>query len=270
MQSLKRLSAMLLAVTVVGCEAGLLENNTNPPPTPTSAATAPPAMLRIVPNEELTARVTVNSGLEESYFGSNFSDGNWQIPVRLISGETNQIFIRWMVGDLLLLEEFGEIVWNATDTVIRPDFSFTTAGAERFDADCDGASNLAEIYANSDPLVPDGSSSACQQNDPPLEIDITAGTIAALAVNTARFVNEGFTDRVTNFEIPVNVKSFRSTGRARFVAKLVNFAPGNPAVQLYIAIENDAASGPFVSLYTQSAGAANQSAAAQSSCEKLG
>jgi len=94
-----------------------------------------------------------------------------------------------------LLEEAGEFVWDPNQSVVRPELSFTTTGNRDFDVDCDGTSNLAELYRDTDPLQANGSDTACEPFVPPADIDPNGSSFPIVLVAATDFIDTGFTQR---------------------------------------------------------------------------
>jgi len=137
------------SILLIGCDAIHQIDSTQPVPVETS----PPTLLRIIPPQNLVARVTINNGEETVFSVRNFPDGRWQIPVSLIPFENNQVSIKWFELELLLLEERGEVYANPNEPIIKTDFDFITSGRDAFDVDCDGISNLDERFSGTDPFI---------------------------------------------------------------------------------------------------------------------
>jgi len=115
-----------------------------------------PYQLRAVPQAELVLRLSIDDW-KQTYNGSDFPDRTWRIDItdNVEADQTYDLMLEWYHGELLLLEESGQIQIVAGSPQIQPDLDFLSTGLPRLDLDCDGYSNLDEINNGTDPMVVD-------------------------------------------------------------------------------------------------------------------
>lgn len=154
-----------------------------------------PKNLRAVTNETLVAEVSINDTVN-TYFGSDYPDDQWLIVLDVEADRTYDIEIHWLTNELLLMEERGTFYTDSQNPVITPDTEIATAGGDRFDADCDGTSNLEEINMGTNP----GSASQIPCHETPVLEDPTIQLRPWLAYN---FLTYAFS------EVPQPVVSIR-------------------------------------------------------------
>jgi len=121
-------------------------------------AASTPTSLRMIQEADLIAEVSINNGTPIRYSGRDLPpSGQWRIDVNFIANEFNSVSIKWIElwqqQEVLLMEERGEVFANVSTPDLTADLNFITAGAARFDLDCDGISNLNERYGGTDPIA---------------------------------------------------------------------------------------------------------------------
>jgi len=193
------------------------ENSGNQSVSPSTSAvtTFTPEALRAIQNDKLTAIVAIDDKPKKTYLGSKFTDGNWIIDIEVQAGNSYSIVIEWFTLGVLLMEEKGEFfVDGSSDTITTQlDFKTKEVGTSRFDADCDGVSNLVEVQTGSDPtLAETGDNTACEATEarPPnnLEEETEPEITQIFAISPDS--DTGSSDRVTRFNQSIQVRSLNS------------------------------------------------------------
>jgi len=109
----------------------------------------------------------------------------------------------------------------------------------------------------------------CLPQDPPTDIDMNSTSIARVIANSQSFVDGGYAERITEFEIPLFIKKVRSDGRVAFISQLGHRQPNGVVTQLFIALENIPGEDRYVTIFSARAVAASESSAAGSNCFKV-
>ncbi len=129
-------------------------------------STGKPALLRSIDNSVLSVVVQIEESGRE-FIGQQREDGSWYVQMNVASGQAHAFVASWYANlkgqRVLLVEQHGEFF--AGPTRVQSDAkTVDVSEGNGFDSDCDGASNLAELEANSDPLSSPGCSSDSQTN----------------------------------------------------------------------------------------------------------
>jgi len=170
-----------------------------------------PEALRSVDPDSLRASVRINAQTERTYTSNDFPSGIWRLEVNLVANQNNEVTVQWYTNDALLLEETGVFFWDGVEAIVRPRLNFITSGDARFDSDCDGVTNLAEIYLERDPLVSEsGSTTACDPVSLPVNVDLNGSSAVSVIVTAKSFEDEEITEPVTQYQLPINVREIRS------------------------------------------------------------
>ena len=170
-----------------------------------------PGNLRAIENESLVAEITIDDN-KTTYFGRDFPDGQWRINLDVVADRTYAIEIRWLANQLLLMEERGTFYTDSQAPVITPDLDVATAGGDRFDADCDGVTNLDEISLGSDP----GSATQIPCQETPTLDDPTAQLLPWLAFNFLTYEFSGVTAPVVSIRHQMQIRQTSASERTYY------------------------------------------------------
>lgn len=195
---------LIVAVTMMAC-------NQAEQPTASSnlvsATSAMPEALRSLPVQSLSVKLTIN-GSEQTYSGTEFTDGQWLIPVDLIPGKSYPIQLDWFSDTYLLMVESGEIVADPTNPTVKPQLDFVTSGNRRFDDDCDGSSNLSELYAGTNPgFAENNAPDTCETDFIPTEFELTKAVIPGIIKVYNLFIDDNINQPVVHISQPMQVRS---------------------------------------------------------------
>jgi len=149
---MKKFASLFVVMFLCACSPeGSIQVDQNSKATATT-----PHQLRAIPQAEIVLRLSLDDW-NASYNGSDFPDRTWRIDIsaNVDAGQTYDLTLEWYYGELLLLEESGQIQISSGSPVIQPDLNFLSVGLPRLDRDCDGYSNLDEISNGTDPMVAD-------------------------------------------------------------------------------------------------------------------
>ncbi len=138
---------VLLSWLLVGCSSDTTSV--------TKMGTDTPIQLRSVNPELLSVHVTLNDG-SEVFYGVPDTDGTWTIPIHVDLDQQHTFVANWYstVGskEILVLQQTGSFYADSTIGEATPQYQDFSTGNALFDSDCDGASNLTELNASSNPL----------------------------------------------------------------------------------------------------------------------
>jgi len=214
-----RLALVFLCIFVTaGCDAVVGNGQHN---VPTQISSSTPLALRMANQSDLSAVVTLNGGEKTTYYGSEQANGQWAIIVDLIPNQTNTIRIEWLENQLLLVEQQGEIFADPENPILELDLDFKTTGGMKYDIDCDGESNLAERYNNTDPLTSNtGETNLCEFELVAPE-DVPEGqSLARIYKSYKPFTADNIFSPVTNFEQLMQVRNVDEDRNVQFTASI--------------------------------------------------
>ena len=167
---LSNILATVLMVILAGCSTEQVPGS--------QLATGKPALLRAIDNSILSVVVRIeDSGLE--FIGQQREDGSWYVQMGVASNQTHVFVAAWYANlkeqKLLVVEQRGEFF--AGPTRVQSDaVTMDVSDGIRFDADCDGVSNLQELETMSDPLSSPGCSGDSQTTGADSSADGIGGT----------------------------------------------------------------------------------------------
>jgi len=169
--------------------------------------------------DDLSLRLNIGE-IENTYQSADFTGNSWQVTFELTPNQTHNITARWYSSDHLLLEETGQFETPSQSATIKPELAFLSAGFDRFDSDCDGASNLDEIVNETDLAIAEGSDkTACSDDPAPLVFSDTQAPIVAR--QHTRFIDDGISDPIVSYEQQIQIRQHYKNALVGFVTTLI-------------------------------------------------
>jgi len=205
MEKFQCIVVLISILALISCEG----NNPHYQYTDGNLTRSTPELFRNIPTDSLIAKVTIG-GNEATYYGRDYPDNEWNIELQLDENQRYELMVAWYANEHLLMEERGEIVTQTAGSAITPDLDFASGGADRFDNDCDGKSNLDEINAGDDPGLT--RTTPCQE--PPLLEDPAAELAVWLANNFKNYAASGVSNRISSIEQHIRIRKNHPTARS--------------------------------------------------------